>query len=65
LEDAGSGLDKIVKINVFLADMNDFDEFNVVYAKYFGTHKPARSCIAVKGLPWGVDVEIEAIAVEN
>ncbi|CEP21695.1 Protein MMF1, mitochondrial AltName: Full=Maintenance of mitochondrial function 1; AltName: Full=Isoleucine biosynthesis and maintenance of intact mitochondria 1; Flags: Precursor [Cyberlindnera jadinii] len=65
LEAAGSGLDKTVKINVFLADMNDFAAFNVVYAKHFNTHKPARSCVAVKALPLGVDVEIEAIAVEN
>lgn len=64
LEEAGSGLDKTVKINVFLANMADFADFNVVYAKYFNTHKPARSCVAVKELPLGVDVEIEAVAVE-
>ncbi|ODQ61902.1 hypothetical protein WICANDRAFT_82069 [Wickerhamomyces anomalus NRRL Y-366-8] len=65
LEEAGSGLDRTVKINVFLTDINDFAEFNKVYAKHFNTHKPARSCVAVKSLPLGVDVEIEAIAVEN
>jgi hypothetical protein len=45
--------------------MSDFDEFNIVYANYFNTHKPAGSCVAVQGLPWGVDLEIEATAIEN
>lgn len=43
-------------VNVFLTDINDFAEFNKVYAQYFNTHKPARSCVAVKSLPLGVDV---------
>jgi hypothetical protein len=43
-------------VNVFLTDMNDFAEFNKVYASHFNTHKPARSCVAVKSLPLGVDV---------
>lgn len=45
-------------VNVFLTDINDFAEFNKVYAKHFNTHKPARSCVAVKSLPLGVDVSI-------
>ncbi|CDR43738.1 CYFA0S12e03774g1_1 [Cyberlindnera fabianii] len=65
LEEANSGLNKIVKINVFLTDMAKFAEFNTVYAKYFNEHKPARSCVAVRELPLGVDVEMEAVAVEN
>lgn len=44
---------------------SQFGEFNKVYAKYFSEHKPARSCIAVKELPLGVPLEIEAIAVER
>ncbi|KAH3672886.1 hypothetical protein WICPIJ_009997 [Wickerhamomyces pijperi] len=65
LEEAGSGLDRAVKVNVFLTDINDFAEFNVVYAKYFNVHKPARSCVAVKALPLGAALEVEAIALEN
>ncbi|WPG98898.1 Hypothetical protein R9X50_00169800 [Acrodontium crateriforme] len=62
LEDAGSSLSKVVKVNVFLTSMGDFAEMNSVYEQYF-THKPARSCVAVKELPKGVPVEIEAIAL--
>lgn len=65
LEASNSSMDKIVKVNVFLADMNNFKEFNGLYAKYFNTHKPARSCVAVAALPLNVDVEVEVIAVEN
>lgn len=65
LEEANSGLNKIVKVNVFLADINDFAEFNGVYGKYFNSHKPARSCVAVKSLPLNVDLEMEVIAVEK
>ena len=61
LEAAGSSLEKVVKTVCFLADMNDFAAFNAVYATYF-TGKPARSCIACKGLPKGALVEIEAVA---
>lgn len=58
---AGSSLQKTVKTVCFLSDMDDFVAFNQVYAKYF-TGKPARSCVAVKGLPRGALVEIEVIA---
>ena len=61
LEAAGSSLDKVVKTTCFLSDMGDFAAFNSVYAEYF-KGKPARSCIACKGLPKGALVEIEAIA---
>ena len=61
LEAAGSSIEKVLKTTCFLADMDDFPAFNEVYAKYF-TGKPARSTVAVKGLPKGVLVEIEAVA---
>jgi 2-iminobutanoate/2-iminopropanoate deaminase len=61
LEAAGTALTKVVKTTCFLADMNDFAAFNEVYAKYF-TGKPARSTVAVKQLPKGALVEIEAVA---
>jgi len=61
LEKAGSSLDKVFKTTCFLADINDFSEFNEIYAKYFITN-PARSCFAVKDLPKGALCEIEVIA---
>ncbi|KAI9838882.1 MAG: hypothetical protein M1819_004090 [Sarea resinae] len=62
LEAAGSNLDKVVKVNIFLADMGDFAAMNDEYVKHF-TNKPARSCVAVKELPKGVPVEIECVAL--
>jgi 2-iminobutanoate/2-iminopropanoate deaminase len=59
---AGSGLDRVVKTTVFLADMADFQAMNEVYAKHFGNHKPARSTVAAAGLPRGARVEIEVVA---
>ena len=61
LEAAGSSYAKTVKTTCFLADMNDFAEFNEIYVKYF-TEKPARSCVAVKTLPKNVLAEVELIA---
>lgn len=58
---AGTSIDKVVKTTCFLADIKDFAAFNAVYAKYF-TSSPARSCVAVKDIPKGCLVEIEAIA---
>lgn len=62
LEAAGTSLDKVIKTTCFLADIADFAVFNVVYEKYF-TNAPARSCVAVKDIPKGCFVEVEAIAV--
>ncbi|KAK7744809.1 hypothetical protein SLS62_010042 [Diatrype stigma] len=59
---AGSSLDRVVKVNIFLADMALFADMNAEYEKWF-TQKPARSCVAVKTLPKNVDVEIECIAL--
>ncbi|DAB34670.1 MAG: 2-iminobutanoate/2-iminopropanoate deaminase [Sulfurospirillum sp.] len=65
LKEAGSSLDKVVKTTIFLSDMDDFKSVNEVYAQFFGSHKPARSTVAVKTLPLGVKVEIEAIALKE
>ena len=62
LEAAGADFSRVIKTTCFLANMEDFAEFNRVYAEYF-VSKPARSCVAVKELPKGVLCEIEAIAV--
>ena len=61
IEAAGLTMDNVVKTTCLLADIADFQAFNTVYEKYF-TGKPARSCFAVKALPAGALVEIEAIA---
>ncbi|HKP30338.1 MAG TPA: RidA family protein [Gemmatimonadales bacterium] len=65
LESAGSGFDRVLKTSVFLVDMADFAAMNEVYAKYFGSHRPARSTVAVAGLPRGVRVEIDCVAVRG
>lgn len=62
LEEAGSGVEKIVKTSVFLSDINDFGPMNEEYEKFFGDHKPARSAVEVANLPKGGVLEIEAIA---
>lgn len=59
---AGCGFADVVKATVFLADMADFTVLNGIYAAAFGEHKPARSTVAVAGLPRGARVEIELIA---
>lgn len=62
LQAAGTELAKVVKTTIFLTDMNDFAAVNKVYGEAFGEHRPARSTVAVLGLPKGVKVEIEVIA---
>ena len=62
LAQAGAGLADVVKTTVFLRSMDDFQAMNAVYAQAFGDHRPARSTVAVAGLPLDVDVEIEVIA---
>ena len=62
LEAGGSGLAQVVKTTVFLVDMADFAAMNEAYADAFGTHRPARSTVAVAALPRGARVEIEAVA---
>lgn len=62
LAEAGGSLDDVVKTTIFLADMEDFATVNDVYAEFFGTHRPARSTVAVKTLPKNVKVEIDCIA---
>lgn len=63
LASQGLTMDNIVKTNIFLSSMDHFAEMNEVYATAFTAEPPARSTVAVAGLPKGVDVEIEAIAV--
>ncbi len=63
LEQAGAGLQNVVKATVFLKDMADFKRVNEIYAQHFQKPYPARSAVAVKELPLSADIEIEVIAV--
>jgi 2-iminobutanoate/2-iminopropanoate deaminase len=62
LEAAGSGLDRAIKITVFLTDMGQFSKVNEIYARFFREPFPARSTVQVAALPKGVAVEIEVVA---
>ncbi len=62
LEAGGSSLDRVVKCNVYLADIADFAAMNEVYADYFRPPYPARTTIQVGALPMGIRVEIDCIA---
>ena len=63
LEEAGTSLDKVVKTEVFVKNMDDFALVNEVYGTYFKENPPARSCVAVAKLPMDALIEIEAIAI--
>jgi 2-iminobutanoate/2-iminopropanoate deaminase len=64
LRAAGSDLNHVLRCTVYLADMEDFGTVNGIYAEYFGDHRPARATVQAGGLPKGVDVEIDAIAIQ-
>jgi 2-iminobutanoate/2-iminopropanoate deaminase len=65
LEEAGSGLDRVLKTTVFLTDLGSFAAMNEVYARHFTAPYPARSTIEVSALPAGAAVEIECTAVRG
>ena len=62
LEAADTALPHVLKVTAYLADMNDFPEFNEAYARFFSNDPPARATIGVSGLPKGALVEIECVA---
>jgi 2-iminobutanoate/2-iminopropanoate deaminase len=62
LKAGGSAREAVIKTTVFLKSMNDFARMNEIYSKFFGNHKPARSCVEVARLPKDVLFEIECIA---
>lgn len=65
LEEANSSLLHVIKTTIYLSNMDDFITVNALYEEAFGTHKPARSTVAVKTLPKNALVEIDAIALVN
>lgn len=62
LEEAQSSLDQVIKVTIYLENMDDFGIVNVIYAEFFGDHKPVRSTVAVRTLPKNVLVEMDVIA---
>ena len=62
LEEAGSSLDKVLKVTVYLLDVEEFGRFNDVYKKYFTKDLPARTSIQAGKLPLGIRVEVDAVA---
>lgn len=62
LEDNGTFFSEVIKVNIYLTDMNDFGIVNVIMAEIFGDHKPARSTVEVKGLPKNAMIEMDLIA---
>lgn len=62
LEEAGSSVDKVLKVTVYLLDMKEYGRFNEVYKKFFVKDLPARTCVQAAKLPFGIRVEIDAIA---
>lgn len=64
VEAAGSSLDKVVKVTIFVKDLNDFSKVNAIYATYFTKNPPARSCVQVARIPKDALIEIEAVAVK-
>lgn len=65
LEAAGSGLEYVVKTTVYLRDLKKFDDMNRAYSGFFTTLFPARATAEVSNLPKGVDIEIDAIAIDR
>ena len=64
LKASGTDMEHVVKTTVFVQDLADFAKVNTIYAKFFATNPPARSCVQVAKLPAGGLVEIEAVAVK-
>lgn len=62
LEEAGSGMDRVIKCTLYISDMEEFSQINEIYQEFFSVPYPARSCVEVARLPKDVKVEIEAIA---
>jgi 2-iminobutanoate/2-iminopropanoate deaminase len=63
LKGAGSGVDKLVQVRVYVTDIGDWPEFNTIYAAWTGSHRPARCVVPVPQLHYGFKIEVEAVAV--
>lgn len=61
MESAGSSLDNLLQVNVYLTDIREYARFNEVYRDYFNDPMPARTCVEVKQLPFGLRIEIDTV----
>ncbi|MBW2513704.1 MAG: reactive intermediate/imine deaminase [Deltaproteobacteria bacterium] len=61
MESAGSSLDKILQVSVYLTDIRDYARFNEVYRNYFNDPLPARTCVEVRKLPFGLRIEMDTV----
>jgi len=62
LRAAGSGMDRLVKVTVYISDIGLWDRVNAVYARHLGDHRPARAVVPTRDLHYGFQIEIEALA---
>jgi 2-iminobutanoate/2-iminopropanoate deaminase len=62
LEAAGSGMDRVLKVTVYLTEIETWDRVNVVYARFFGAHRPARTVVPIGALRNNYRIEVDAIA---
>ena len=62
---AGSGLDKVVQMTIYVSDMEMWADVNATYSRIMGSHKPARAIVPVKDLHYGYGIEIQAIGITN
>ncbi|KAH7156046.1 Endoribonuclease L-PSP/chorismate mutase-like protein [Dactylonectria macrodidyma] len=65
LDKAGSSVEDVVEVNVFLTNIDDADVLSPAYKQYWGALMPARTCVAVKDLPYGSDIEIKCVAIQS
>lgn len=65
LEESGSSLDRVVKANVYMSDIDDFSAMNEVYSEYFKENPPARTTIEASRLPFDIHVEIDVVALSG
>jgi 2-iminobutanoate/2-iminopropanoate deaminase len=65
LESAGSGMERVLRADVYISSMDVKSEMNTVYREFFPKNPPARNCVAVAGIDDGLDVEIEVIAAAD
>ncbi|CEI70262.1 unnamed protein product [Fusarium venenatum] len=63
LDEAGSSLNDVVEVNIYLSDMKYYAKMNEVYSEYWGDLKPARTCVAVKSLPMNANIEIKCVGI--
>ncbi len=62
IEASGASMSDVVKVTIYMADLNDFSVINKIYGQYFTSNPPARSCVEVSGLPKGAGLEMEMVA---